>query len=421
VRTLRWIAGVWLGLVCACFCAGMAQGQEAQHVRQARQIRHAERIQQAEPIRHAARIRQAQGVQPNPQGSSSAPARAADAVLVLTSLPATYSIASALAEGTRIRVVNVPVEGRPMSTQSRFFERPTREVENQLKRADAVITVGKLWREDPLYPAARAQNIRVVNIDATEPVSRTLTGVALMREPEERAPWERASGSPNAFSSSSTDTSSRSSTEASDPAAGSSSERADASGSTGASSRAAMAAAPSPARTSTFFWLSPSNAARAAEIVGADLARLSPPDAQAIAANLADYRRMLFDLKQSYEARLAELEDVTVFSLTPDFVYLTSDLGLLVDGYFLKQEIEWKPADFEAFTQHLKNRGIRVVIHKRDPGEAVRNAIASAGAKLVVLRTAETFSTEPPAPSREQSYIQDLEANLRTLYAALMN
>lgn len=292
-------------------------------------------------------------------------------VLVLTSLPATYAITTALAEGTSIRVVNVPIEGRPMSTQSRFFERPSNEAATQLRRADAVVTIGKLWREDPLFPAARAANIRVVNIDATEPVSATLTGVALTREPEARAPWEKAG-----------------------------------------------ADTPIP-RAATFFWLGPSNAARAADIIAQDLGRLSPRDAAKVSQNLEMYRRILFELKQSYEARLAELDNVTVFALAPDFVYLTTDLDILVDGYFLKQEIEWTPADFEAFRKHLKERGIRVVIHKRDPGEAIRKAIEAAGARLVVLRTAETFSTQPPQPSREESYTQDLEANLSALLSAL--
>jgi ABC-type Zn uptake system ZnuABC Zn-binding protein ZnuA len=236
------------------------------------------------------------------------------------------------------------------------------------------VTIGKLWREDPLYAAARAQNIRVVNIDATEPVSTTLAGVALTREPEARAPWETAGTSD----------------------------------------------APAP-RASTFFWLAPSNAARAAEIVARDLARLSPRDAPQITQNLDMYRRILFELKQSYEARLAELDNLTVFALAPDFVYLTNDLDIFVDGYFLKQEIEWSPADFEAFRKHLKDRGIRVVIHKRDPGEPVRKVIENAGARLVVLRTAETFSTQPPQPSREESYAQDLESNLSALLAALKN
>jgi ABC-type Zn uptake system ZnuABC Zn-binding protein ZnuA len=300
-------------------------------------------------------------------------------VLVLTSLPATYSITSSLAEGTQIRVVNVPIDGRPMSTQARFLERPSGEVSGQLKRADAVVTIGKLWHEDPLYPAARAENIRVVNIDATEPVSTTLTGVALTREPEARAPWET-------------------------PVA--------------ADSSSSVSSFPSP-KASTFFWLSPSNAARAAEIVARDLVRLAPGDAERVTLNLATYRRILFDLKQSYEARLAELDNVTVFALAPDFIYLTNDLDIFVDGYFLKQEIEWTPADFDAFRKHLKDRGIRVVIHKRDPGEAVRKAIETAGAALVVLRTAETFATEPPLPSREESFTQDLESNLNALLTAL--
>jgi ABC-type Zn uptake system ZnuABC Zn-binding protein ZnuA len=307
------------------------------------------------------------------QAKNSTPPQAKDQpeVLVLTALPATYAIASSLAEGTHIRVANVPPEGRPMSTQGRYFERLSPELANQLRAADAVVTIGKLWPQDALYPAARAQNIRVVNIDATEPVSSTLTGVALTREPVDSVPWQESG--------------------ASDPAA---------------------------VRASAFFWLAPTNAVRAAEIVAQDLARLSPVDADRVMHNLTTWRRRLFDLKQQYEARLAELDDVTVFALAPDFVYLTTDLGIFVDGYFLKQEIEWTPADFDAFGRHLRERGIRVVIHKRDPGQAIREAIERAGATLVVLRTSETFLTPTEQTPREQSFLRDLESNLQALLAA---
>jgi len=304
--------------------------------------------------------------------SSLAIAQTSQEIVVLTGLPATYSMTFALASGTHIKVVNVPVDGRPMNAQARFFERPPKETVDLLRRADAVVSIGKLWREDPLFAAARAQNIRVVGIDATEPYSATMPGVALVREPDDRAPWAK------------------------DGAAGTADTRA-----------------------SPLFWTGPSNAARSAEIVAGDLSRLSPKDADRIAQNLAAYRRMLFDLKQSYEARLAELDNLSVFALTRDFVYLTTDLGLLVDGYFVRQDIEWTAADLEAFRSYLVKRGIRVVIHKWEPAEPIRQAIKAAGATLVVLRSAETFSTQAPQPSREESYLSDLESDLSALYSAL--
>jgi ABC-type Zn uptake system ZnuABC Zn-binding protein ZnuA len=292
-------------------------------------------------------------------------------VLVLTALPATYSIASALSQGTHVRVVNVPPEGRPMSALGRYLEKPNADVLKQLQAADAVVTIGKLWREDPLFPAARAQNIRVVDIDATQPWSSTMAGIALVRQPEGRAPWQKEA--------------------------------------------AAAASAERPA--STYFWLSPSNGARAAEIIAHDLARLSASDAERIAQNLAAFRRKLFGLQQTYEAKLSALENVTVFALTADFAHLTADLGIFVDGYFVRQDLEWTPADIDAFRKHLRDRGVRVVIHKWQPSEAIAKAVTEAGASLVVLRPGEQFASRTTA--RAESYIADLEANLNDLYQAL--
>jgi ABC-type Zn uptake system ZnuABC Zn-binding protein ZnuA len=283
--------------------------------------------------------------------------------LVLTALPATYGITSAIAEGTSIRVENLPREGRPMGAQARYFEKPGEEALALMRDADAVVSIGKLWHEDPLFPAVRAQNIRVVNIDATEPYSRTMPGIALIREPSGTAPW-------------------------SPPAA----------------------TEPIDARPSIYFWLSPSNGARVAEIVAHDLALLAPQDAERITQNLAAYRRKLFSLKRTYEEKLAALENVSVFALTPDFTYLTSDVGLFVEGYFVKQDIDWTPEDLAGLTRYLKERGLRVVLHEWEPAEPIRKAIEAAGAQLVVLRTVESGAA---------SYDGELESNLASLFAAL--
>jgi ABC-type Zn uptake system ZnuABC Zn-binding protein ZnuA len=282
-------------------------------------------------------------------------------VLVLTALPATYGITSAIAEGTSIRVENVPRDGRPMGALGRYFEKPGEDVLALMRSADAVVTIGKLWHEDPLFAAVRAQNIRVVNIDATEPFSRTLPGVALIREPDGAAPWG-----------------------------------------------AGRVPEVSEAAPSIYFWLSPSNGARVAEIVAHDLALLSPKDADRVTQNLAAYRRKLFALKRTYEDKLAGLENVTVFALTTDFAYLTADVGLFVDGYFVKQDIDWTPEDLAALSKYLRERKLRVVLHKWEPSEPIRQAVQEAGAQLVVLRTAETGN-----------YEAQLESDLSALFTAL--
>ena len=60
-------------------------------------------------------------------------------------------------------------------------------------------------------------------------------------------------------------------------------------------------------------------------------------------------------------------------------------MGLLVDGYFIKQDVRWTDADLAMLTQHLRDNGIKVVLHKWLPSEAIQNAVRAAGAKLVVL------------------------------------
>ena len=74
-----------------------------------------------------------------------------------------------------------------------------------------------------------------------------------------------------------------------------------------------------------------------------------------------------------------------MFALTGDFVYLTNDMGLYVDGYFVKQDVRWTDADLAKLTHHLRDNGIKVVIHKWQPSEAIQNAVRAAGAELVVL------------------------------------
>jgi hypothetical protein len=101
-------------------------------------------------------------------------------------LQATYSIATAISAGTRISIVNVPPQGALMDSQAHALSRVP---DDTFTQADAVITIGKLWRDDPLYPAARARNLRVINIDASFPWSAGDPGVSVIRKPVNDVPW----------------------------------------------------------------------------------------------------------------------------------------------------------------------------------------------------------------------------------------
>jgi ABC-type Zn uptake system ZnuABC Zn-binding protein ZnuA len=112
---------------------------------------------------------------------------------------------------------------------------------------------------------------------------------------------------------------------------------------------------------------------------------LFPEHAERIAANLESLKRSLLGLRGDYQEQLIAGGADVVFALTGDFVYLTNDMGLYVDGYFIKQDVRWTEADLAALTKHLRDNAIKVVIHEWQPSDAIQNAVRAAGAQLAVL------------------------------------
>ena len=293
-------------------------------------------------------------------------------VTILTSLPVTYFLTSALVENTNIKVLNLPKRGRRINGQANYFESKAAKLAETFKAASAVVTIGKLWRDDPLFTAARSANIRIVEIDATKPWSNTLEGVSVARTPYQDAPWVKTTEEQGH------------------------------------------------AKPSIFFWLSLANSARSAEIIAQDLMRLVPEQETQIKANLVGLRSKLLELLRESELELLSAPDITVFSLAPELVYLTSEQNLFVDGSFYKQDIEWTSTDTSAFEQHLKDHNIGVVLHKWEPAEPILAAIKAANARLVVIETLDAGIVKKGKLLAE-SYFTLMEQNLKTLRAALAN
>jgi ABC-type Zn uptake system ZnuABC Zn-binding protein ZnuA len=254
---------------------------------------------------------------------------------VLTATQATYSIAKALTVGTPIEVVNVPPDGRHLTLLKDYIERRKLDLAPTFAAATAAITLTNALPGDPLYRYAREANIRIVDIDAAVPWALDRPGVALTASPTSNVAWG--------------------------------------SGDAGATD------------TAPYFWLSVSNAIRMGDLVAHDLAALFPDSAATIAKNADALKRSLLALRNEYHDRLIAADDDVVFALTPDFVYLTNDLGLFVDGYFIKQDVHWTADDLANLTRHLRDRGIKVVIHRWQPSEEIQNAVRAGGAELVVL------------------------------------
>jgi ABC-type Zn uptake system ZnuABC Zn-binding protein ZnuA len=267
---------------------------------------------------------------------SIARAQEASGPLVLTGTQATYSLTTALAYGTPIRVQNVPPDGRPFGSLRDYIGRRMDTLAPTFASATAVVTLTNALPGDPLYRFAREANIRIVDIEAGIPWSLDAPGVALADTPASNVAW------------------------------GSDTDHAE------------TAVAP-------YFWLSVSNTIRMGDLIAADLEALFPDSAATIGANLEALKQQLLDLRGDYQNRLIESGADVVFALTSDFVYLTNDMGLFVDGYFIKQDVRWTETDLTALTKHLRDNGIKVVLHKWLPSDAIQGAVRAAGAQLVVL------------------------------------
>jgi ABC-type Zn uptake system ZnuABC Zn-binding protein ZnuA len=294
-----------------------------------------------------------------------------DQAVVITANQATYSLAVALTEQTPIQIVNIPADGRQLSLLRDYIGRRMDRLAPIFASATAVISMTNALPADPIYRFARDANIRIVGIDAASPWSLDSAGVALVDAPVSNVAW------------------------AADTDAGS-------------------------AETAPYFWLSVSNAIRMADIIAHDLGELFPDDANRIGGNLDTLKRSLLDLRNEYQSSLIEAGDDTVFALANDFVYLTNDMGLYVDGYFIKQDIRWTDSDLANLTAHLERNDIKAVIHKWQPSEAIQQAVADAGATLVVLDAGDPGMTEDDVLLAD-GLQRVLRRNLQAIAAALRN
>ena len=279
---------------------------------------------------------------------------------VLVALPALSALTSALSEGTALDVVRVPADAPvPMESQANALSRLAPAV---YQHAAAVVTLSSLWRGDPLYAAARRGNLRIVEIDASRSWDPIKPGVAVTRVPANDVPWATPrEGEPG---------------------------------------------------LSPYAWLGPVNAMRMSSIIAVDLARLSPADAPRIEKNLGALETRLRKLKAEYGARLTTVPDLRVVSLADEFIYLFGEFGVFVDGWFVRQDIDWTDADRAALTRYLRERDIHVVVHKWAPDARIVKAIEDGGARLLILDAGNPGTRADGVNGYEALISADLDALL---------
>lgn len=275
----------------------------------------------------------------------------ADERVVVTSVAPLRDLTTGLLIDTGIEVRNLPGRPRSLATQISYFRSRAARHAQDFRAATAVVGMPQLWGDDPLYRAARATNIRIVPIDATAYWSSNAEGIAVIDKPTR-------------------------------PSSG-----------------------PSP-----YFWLSINNVLRSADIVAKDLKRLFPDAAERIEINRGQFRSELLGLKREYDLKYSALDDTTVLALADEFVYLTSELTLYVDRYFVKQDVDWTGDDLKSIENYVRDNGIRVAIHKWDPDKRIAQALREGGADIVVLDTGELGN---------EGLLTVLRSNLESIYEAL--
>lgn len=278
---------------------------------------------------------------------SSFAADSAKPLRVLASLPITYGLGEVLLKGTDVSLERAAPDNLPGSRQTAYFTgRGAPALAKLATDADAVIGLRSLWADDPLYPIARRSNIRIVEVDAARPVDGALPGIAVQ-------PGNKVDG---------------------------------------------LNSQP---------WLASNNMGRMADVMAADLVRLAPTAKPKIEANLAALKQRLLKLSADSEARLASADNLTVMSLSDHFGYLIGGLNLELVGLDARPDAEWTPEALKQLGATLKEHDVAVVLHHRQPSEALKAVISGAGSRLVVL------STDAPDP------VAELEGNVDLLIKGL--
>lgn len=246
---------------------------------------------------------------------------------VLASLPITYGLGEVLLKGTDVQLERAAPANLPGSRQTAYFTgRGAPALAKLATDADAVIGLRSLWPDDPLYPVSRRSNIRIVEVDAARPVDGALPGIAV--QPDNKV--DGLNSQP---------------------------------------------------------WFSSNNMGRMADVMAADLVRLAPSAKPTIEANLASLKQRLLKFSADSEARLASADNLSVMSLSDHFGYLIGSLNLELIGLDARQDNEWTPEALKALGATLKDNDVAVVLHHRQPSEALKAVITEAGSRLVVLST----------------------------------
>lgn len=256
--------------------------------------------------------------------ASAAVAAAAPARL-LVAHPVVAALTTELVRDTGIVVLRPVPETLPPNRQLAFFSgRGAAGLGEAARQADAVIALRSIWPDDPLFPLARRQNIRLIEIDAARPLDASLPGMALQEQD---------------------------------------------------------------ATANALPWLDPVNLGRMADVIASDVGRLVPAAKPRLQANVGTLRQQLLSIAAQSEARLASASNLAVFSLSDRLDYLVSGFNLDLAGTDARADEAWTPEAIAQWVQRLRSASVAAVLHHRELPPAVAQAVQQAGVRSIVLLT----------------------------------
>ncbi|WP_199195426.1 metal ABC transporter solute-binding protein, Zn/Mn family [Photobacterium sp. GB-210] len=242
---------------------------------------------------------------------------------ILTATPVTYMLATELTKETGITTEYLPPKRYGVTRLPNWFSTKGGDVaSNASKTAKAVITLGAIWPNDPLFIHAREGNINIVEIDASQAISPRAQGVAALRLPD--------------------------------------------------------------GTTSLYAWLNPTNLTRMAAIVSDDLQRLWPEKAQQIEKNqqalMIDVRKLI----NRQQDTLMQADVNAVVLLSAELEDFASGNQLFVVERMTKPELEWTDADKTQLSRLLKEDPSLTILTTKTLSQNMK-AFVSADTKVIVI------------------------------------
>lgn len=290
---------------------------------------------------------------------------------IITSLQPAYSIALNLVKNTPIEIVYIPAEDCGMEDQSAYFKEAyhTESFKKIALKADAVLTLKSIWKNDPLYTYTALHNIFAVPLDIAEPLNPAIAGVSTLKIPTAREGFEA-----------------------------------------GRFSAGNGEVLPS-------IWLSLSNGAKMTEIIADSLIRMAPAYRPAIQNNRDNYLRHITALQTEYEEKLLEADIGSVALLSPDYIYLTGNFNLYVSDYLFKDGYDYTKADLMTLQNLIVSGGTEIFIAS-SASETIVSCITESGGIYIEL---EALSSPVPVEGTPADiYLSVMRHNLESLYQAAL-